>query len=81
MKDMDGILVLLEDLKDLLYGIAWLILGGIFSMAGIFLIPNMGMIGLVGILLLLISLFLLFAGILYVRRGYHHHSVEVHEET
>ena len=37
MKDNDGVLALLQDIKDILYGIALLLAGGLLCMAGILL--------------------------------------------
>lgn len=68
MKETDGILALLQDIKDILYGIALLLLGGILCLAGLLL---------GGFLLLLTAagIFVVLAGFLYVRRGYNHHEV------
>ena len=37
MKDNDGVLALLQDVKDILYGIALLLTGGLLCVAGILL--------------------------------------------
>ena len=37
MKDYDGVLVLLQDIKDILYGIALLLTGGIMCLTGLLL--------------------------------------------
>lgn len=70
MKDYDGVLAFLQDIKDILYGIFLLLMGGIFCLAGI-LLPDT-----FGAPLLLMGIMLCLAGILYARRGYHHHTVE-----
>lgn len=69
MKDYDGVLVLLQDIKDILYGIVLLLAGGIMCLTGLLL-------GGWGILLLCVGVFVCIGGIIYARRGYHHHEVE-----
>ena len=69
MKDNDGVLALLQDIKDILYGIALLLAGGPLCMAGI-------MLGGWGILLSAIGFFVLLAGLNNSYQGYHHHTVE-----
>ena len=69
MKDNDGVLALLQDIKDILYGIALRLAGGLLCMAGILL-------GGSGILLSAIGFFVLLAGLNNAYLGYHHHTVE-----
>ena len=69
MKDNDGVLALLQDIKDILYGITLLLAGGLLCMAGILL-------GGWGILLSAIGFFALLAGLNNAYQGYHHHTVE-----
>ena len=69
MKDNDGVLALLQDIKDILYGIALLLTGGLLCVAGILL-------GGFAILLSAIGFFVLLAGLNNAYQGYHHHTVE-----
>ena len=69
MKGTDAVLALLQDIKEILYGIAWLILAGILCIIGVLLETGLG------ILLLLIGLGVCVGGILYARHGYGHHEV------
>lgn len=69
MKDNDGVLALLQDIKDILYGIALLLAGGLMCVAGI---PLGGW----GILLSVVGFFVLLAGLNNVYQGYHHHTVK-----
>ena len=68
MKDNDGVLALLQDSKDILYGVALLLTGGLMCVAGILL-------GGWGILLSAAGVFVLLAGLIYARHGYNHHEV------
>lgn len=68
IKDHDGILALLQDIKDILYGIALLLAGGLLCVAGILL-------GGLGILLSAVGVVVLLAGLIYARNGYNHHEV------
>jgi len=69
MKESDGILILLQDIKEILYGISLLIIGGICCLIGILI--NNGF----GILLLFIGIFVLLVGIIYIRHGHSYHEV------
>ena len=74
MNDHDGTLALLQDLKDLLWGIFLLILGIFLSVVGTFL-------GIWGSLLLIPGIFVTLAGILYAHRGYPRHEVVEREDS
>ena len=69
MKGNDGVLALLQDVKDILYGIALLLTGGLLCVAGVLL-------GGFAILLSAIGFFVLLAGLNNAYQGYHHHTVE-----
>ena len=69
MKDNDGVLALLQDIKDILYGIALLLAGGLICVASILL-------GGFFILFSVIGFFALLAGLNNAYQGYHHHTVE-----
>ena len=72
MRDTDAIPALLADIKELLCGIALLILAGIFCLLGAaFPVPW-------GIFLLFIGLPPAFSGVMYVRHGFHRHEVVEH---
>ena len=68
MKGNDAVLALLQDIKDILYGIALLVLGGILCVAGI-------LIGDLAMLLLFFGIAVCIAGIFYARHGHRHHEV------
>lgn len=74
MKGNDAVLALLQDIKDILYGIALLVLGGILCVAAV--IWNAGL----ALLLLLPGIALCLAGIFYARHGHRHHEVIEHPE-
>lgn len=71
MKGTDGILALLQDIKEILYGIAWLIFGGILSIVGIITFQETDLGGI----LILIGAAICIGGTLYVRHGFGHHEV------
>ena len=73
MENHHDILVLLQDIKDMLYGMALLLAGGFFSLTGATLDGW-------GLLLLAVGVFVFFAGALWVCRGYHHLEVVEHTE-
>nr|WP_325304562.1 hypothetical protein [uncultured Dysosmobacter sp.] len=73
MNDHNGTLALLQDLKDLLWGIFLLILGIFLCAIGIFL-------GGWGSLLLIPGIFVTLAGILYAHHGYTRHEVVERED-
>ena len=73
MKGNDAVLALLQDIKDILYGIALLVLGGILCAAGI-------LIGDIGLLLFFLGIAVCIAGIFYARHGHRHHEVVEHPE-
>lgn len=68
MENHHDILVLLQDIKDLLYGMALLLAGGFFSLTGATLDGW-------GLLLLAVGVFVFFAGALWVCGGYHPYEV------
>ena len=68
MKGNDAILALLQDIKDILYGIALLVMGGVLCVAGI-------LIGNIGMLLFFGGIAVCIAGIFYARHGHRHHEV------
>lgn len=72
MKDNDGMLALLQDIKELLWGIALLLAGGFLCLTGI--IINFT-IGNWGIVLFLFGIFVFIAGALYAYHGFSHHEV------
>ena len=76
MKGTDGILALLQDLKELLYGIAWLILGGILCVTGAILFYETTLGGL----LILVGIGVCIGGILYACHGHSHHEVIEHQD-
>lgn len=77
MKDNDGMLALLQDIKELLWGIALLLAGGFLCLTGI--IINFT-IGNWGIVLFLFGIFVFIAGALYAYHGFSHHEVVEHQE-
>ena len=64
----DGILALLQDIKEILYGVFWLLAGGFLCLIG-------SVLGGWGLLLLCVGIFFCLSGALCVRHGYHHHEV------
>ena len=71
MKGNDAVLALLQDIKDILYGIALLIMGGVLCVAGI-LLANIGATaGIAGIIGLCICIY----GIARAHEGHRHHEV------
>ena len=70
MKGNDAVLALLQDIKDLLYGIGLLMIAGFLCIVGA-LTLDAGF----GLLILLGGIMLLVYGILLLRRCYHHHEV------
>ncbi|WP_308588802.1 hypothetical protein [uncultured Oscillibacter sp.] len=68
MRDNDAILALLDDIKELLFGIALLLLAGILSLLGVLL-------GGWALLLPCCSVFIGLEGLLSVCRGHDHHKV------
>lgn len=73
MENHHDILVLLQDIKDLLYGMALLLAGGLLSLTS-------AVLNGWGLLLLAVGVFVFFAGALWCYRGYHHHEVVEHVE-
>lgn len=74
MRDNDAILALLADIKELLYGIALLLLGGGLCLAGILLLDTWGLV------LLLPGVPVVLGGLLYARHGFRHHEVVENED-
>ena len=74
MNDHDGTLALLQDLKELLWGIFLLILGMFLSVIG-------ALLGGWGGLLLIPGIFVGLAGILHAHRGYGRHEVIEHKDS
>ena len=74
MRDNDAILVLLADIKELLYSIALLILAVVLILFGAVYINTWGYA------LMVAGLFVGIAGGMYARHGFHHHEVVEHEE-
>ena len=72
MKDNDGMLALLQDIKELLWGIALLLAGGFLCLTGIIINFTIGNWGLV---LFLFGIFVFIAGALYAYHGFSHHEV------
>ena len=72
MKDNDGMLALLQDIKELLWGIALLLAGGFLCLTGIIINST---IGNWGIVLFLFGIFVFIAGVLYAYHGFSHHEV------
>ena len=68
MKGHDGVLALLQDIKDILYGIALLLTGGLLGIVCILL-------GGWDILPSAVAVVVLLAGLIYARNGYNHHEV------
>lgn len=64
----DGCLALLQDAKEILYGIFWLLAGGLLCLIG-------AVLGGWGVLLLAVGVFLCVGGFVYARHGFHHHEV------
>lgn len=71
MKGTDGVLALLQDIKEILYGIAWLILGGILCIVGAIAFQETAMGGL----LIIVGIGVCIGGILYTHHGHSHHEV------
>lgn len=71
MKGTDGVLALLQDIKEILYGLAWLILGGILCIVGVIAFQTTDLGGI----LILFGMAICIGGILYVRHGHRHHEV------
>jgi len=67
MKEITPTDVLLQDIKSMLYGIAWLILGGFLCLGGLLLILFDH--SAIALLFLFPGVLLCIAGILYVRCG------------
>lgn len=76
MKGSDGILALLQDIKEILYGLALLILGGILCIVGAILSLEITLGGF----LILIGAGVCVCGILYARHGHTHHEVIEHQD-
>ena len=74
MKGNDAVLALLQDIKDILYGIALLVLSGILCAAGI-------LIGNIGLLFSFFGIAVCIAGIFYARHGHRHHEVVEHSDS
>lgn len=68
MNELDGVLALLQDIKELLYGAALLLLGGMLSLPALLL-------GSWFALLLFLSIPLTLSGLLYIRHGWRTHEV------
>lgn len=77
MKDSDGMLALLQDIKELLWGIALLLTGGFLCLTGIIINST---IGNWGIVLFLFGIFVFIAGVLYAYHGFSRHEVVEHQE-
>ncbi len=75
MRGNDAILALLQDIKEILYGIALLIPAAVFCLTGAMFLDTWG------IFLLAAGIMLGFAGGMYARHGFHHHEVAEHEDT
>ncbi len=69
MKDNDGILALLQDIKEMLFGLALLLAGIVLCLVGA------AVNGGLGILLVVVGFIVAVAGISYVHHGYTHHEV------
>ena len=69
MKGTDGILVLLQDIKAILFGIAWLILGGILCIVGAILDSELGFV------LIFTGIITCLNGITCVYQGHGRHEV------
>ena len=69
MKDSDGILALLQDIKEMLFGIALLLTGIALCLVGA------AVNGWLGILLAVVGLIVVVAGRGHVHHGYTHHEV------
>lgn len=69
MKGDDGILALLQDIKEMLFGIALLLSGIVLCLIGA------AVNGGVGVLLSIVGLVVVVAGLGYVHHGYTHHEV------
>ena len=72
MKENYGILALLQDIKELLWGIALLLAGGFLCLTGVIISIT---IGNWGIVLFLLGIFVFIAGTLYARHGFSRHEV------
>ena len=72
MKDSDGMLAILQDIKELLWGIALLLTGGFLCLTGIIINST---IGNWGIVLFLFGIFVFIAGVLYAYHGFSRHEV------
>ena len=68
MKENDGILALLQDIKELLWGIALLMIGGFLCLIGV-------IIGNWGLVLLVFGLFTAFCWGSFAYHGFSHHEV------
>ncbi len=73
MKENDGTLALLQDIKELLWGIALLLAGGFLCLIGI-------MIGNWGIALLAVGIFVFLAGALCAYHGFNRHEIVEHQK-
>lgn len=71
----EGVLKLLQDIKELLLGIALLLLGGIFFIAGLLLLDT------VFVLLSVAGIVFLFCGGLHIWYGWTAHTVVEKSET
>ena len=69
MKDSDGILALLQDIKEMLFGIALLLTGIALCLVGA------AVNGWLGILLAVVGFIVVVAGLGYVHHGYTQHEV------
>lgn len=74
MRGSDAVLALLADIKEPLYGIALLILAGVFCLLGAAFLDTWG------IFLLFIRIFVGIAGLMYAHHGFHHHEMVEHPE-
>ena len=76
MKGTDAVLALLQDIKDLLYGLVLLILGTTLCIVGAILSPEMALGGF----LILIGAGTCICALLYVRHGHTHHEMIEHQD-
>ena len=76
MKGTDAVLALLQDIKDLLYGVALLILGATLCIVGALLSPEKGLGGF----LILIGAGICIGGFLFVHHGHTHHEMIEHQD-
>ena len=77
MKNSDGMLALLQDIKELLWGIALLLAGGFLCLTGIIINSTISTWGSV---LCLFGIFVFIAGVLYAYHGFSRHEVVEHQE-